>query len=141
MSKSKWFSVVLAIEFMTLTILKLEFSFIFLEVIIYLRELSQTFCGKNTIFVNLGLFGCFETFTNFYTRPWIIHINVGECYEMSILSSKLWSHIKMVWVGQSKHMDNIEGEIVKHLYYCQKKIQRMARTLKAILMHQPLWLV
>ena len=71
----------------------------------------------------------------------LIHINVGECYGMSILSTKLWSHMKMVWVEQSKHMDHIEGETVKHLYYCQKIIQRMARTLKAILMHQPLWLV
>ena len=31
------------VDFVTLTILKLEFSFIFLEFIIYLRALSQNF--------------------------------------------------------------------------------------------------
>ena len=34
---------VLNVDFMTLTILKLEFSFVFLEFIIYLRESSQNF--------------------------------------------------------------------------------------------------
>ena len=34
----------------------------------------------NTIFVNLGLFGHFETFRN--TRPCYSHINVGDYYEI-----------------------------------------------------------
>jgi hypothetical protein len=43
MLKSKWLSMSLDIDFMTLTILKLEFSFIFFEFIIYLRASSQNF--------------------------------------------------------------------------------------------------
>ena len=43
MLKSKWLSLVLDIDFMTLTILNLEFSFIFLEFIISLRASSQNF--------------------------------------------------------------------------------------------------
>ena len=41
-------SLVLDVDFMTLTILKLEFSFIFLEFVIYLRASSQN-CGKPSI--------------------------------------------------------------------------------------------
>ena len=43
MLKSKWLSMILDIDFMTLPILKMEFYFIILECIIYLRALSQNF--------------------------------------------------------------------------------------------------
>ena len=43
MLKSKWLSLILDVHFMTLTILKLESLFIFLEFTIYLRASSQNF--------------------------------------------------------------------------------------------------
>jgi hypothetical protein len=43
MLKSKWLNLVLDVDFITLTILKLEFSFIFIEFIVYLRASSQNF--------------------------------------------------------------------------------------------------
>ena len=43
MLKRKWLSLILDVDFMTLTIFKLELSFIFLEFIIYLRASSQNF--------------------------------------------------------------------------------------------------
>ena len=43
MLKCKWLSMVLDVDFMTLTILNLEFSFTFLKFIIYLRASSQNF--------------------------------------------------------------------------------------------------
>ena len=43
MLRCKWLSLVLDVDLMTLTILKLEFSFMFLEFIIYLRASSQNF--------------------------------------------------------------------------------------------------
>ena len=52
MLKSKWLSLVLDVDFMTLTILKLEFSFIFLE--FYLRASSQNFAKT----INLMWFYC-----------------------------------------------------------------------------------
>ena len=53
MLKSKWLSLVLDVDFMTLTVLKLEFSFIFLEIIIYLRASSQNFVENNQFYVIL----------------------------------------------------------------------------------------
>ena len=43
MLKSKWLSLILDVDFMTLTIFELKFSFIFLELVIYLRASSQNF--------------------------------------------------------------------------------------------------
>ena len=43
MLKSKWWSLVLDVEFMTLIILKLDFPFIFLEFVVYLRVSLQNF--------------------------------------------------------------------------------------------------
>ena len=42
-AQSKWLSLVLDIDFMTLTILKFDFSIMFLDFIIYLRVSSQNF--------------------------------------------------------------------------------------------------
>ena len=53
MLKSKWLSLVFDIDFMTLTILKLEISFIFLEFIIYLRASSQNFVENQRNFFAL----------------------------------------------------------------------------------------
>ena len=43
MFKSKWLILVLDVDFMSFTILKLKFSFIFLEFGVYLRASSQNF--------------------------------------------------------------------------------------------------
>ena len=56
MLKSKYLTLVLDIDFMTLTILKLEFSFIFLEFIIYLRASSQNFVENHQFNVILSYF-------------------------------------------------------------------------------------
>ena len=56
MLKSKWLSLVLGVGFMTLTILKLKISFIFLEFIIYLRESSQKFVENHQFYVILSYF-------------------------------------------------------------------------------------
>ena len=56
MLKSKWLIMVLYVDFMTLTILKLEFSFIFLEFIIYLRVSSQNFVKNHQFNVILSYF-------------------------------------------------------------------------------------
>ena len=47
---------VLDVDFITLTILKLEFSFIFLEFIIYLRASSQNFVENHQFNVILSYF-------------------------------------------------------------------------------------
>ena len=56
MSKSKWLSLVLDVNFMTLTIFILELSSIFLILIIYLRASSQNFVGIHQFNVNLSYF-------------------------------------------------------------------------------------
>ena len=56
MLKSKWLTMVLDIDFMTLTILMLEFSFIFIEFIIYLRAPSQNFVENHQFHVILPYF-------------------------------------------------------------------------------------
>ena len=43
MLKNKWLSLILDVDLMALPILKLEFSFKFLEFIVYLRVSSQNF--------------------------------------------------------------------------------------------------
>ena len=55
MLKNKWLSLVLDVDFMTLTILKLEF-FIFLEFIIYLRASPQNFVKNHQFNVILSYF-------------------------------------------------------------------------------------
>ena len=54
--KSKWLSLVLDVDFMTLTNLELEFSFIFLEFIIYLRATSQNFVENHQFNIILMYF-------------------------------------------------------------------------------------
>ena len=49
MLKRKCLSLVLGVDFMTLTILKLEFSFIFPEFVIYLRASSQNFVENHQL--------------------------------------------------------------------------------------------
>ena len=61
MLKSKWLSLVSDIDFMTLTILKFHFSFIFLEFIIYLRASSQKFVENYQFNVILSYFKQFLT--------------------------------------------------------------------------------
>ena len=56
MLKSKWLSLVVDIDFMNLIILKLEFSFIFLEFIIYFRASSQNFMKNHQCNVILSYF-------------------------------------------------------------------------------------
>ena len=56
MLKSKWLSLVLDVDFMTLTLLKLEFSFIFLEFIVYLRASSQNFVENHQFNIILSYF-------------------------------------------------------------------------------------
>ena len=56
MLKSKWLSLVLDVYFMTLIILNLEFSFIFLEFIIFLRASSQNFVENHHIDIILSYF-------------------------------------------------------------------------------------
>ena len=56
MLKSKWLSLVLDVDFMTLTILKLKLSFIYLEFIIYLRAPSQNVVGNHQFNVILSYF-------------------------------------------------------------------------------------
>ena len=55
MLKSNWLSLVLGVDFMTLTILKLEF-FIFLEIIIYSKASSQNFLENHQSNVILSYF-------------------------------------------------------------------------------------
>ena len=54
--EKNWLSMVLDVDFMTLTILKLVFSFIFLELIIYLRASSQDFVENHQFDVVLWYF-------------------------------------------------------------------------------------
>ena len=54
MLKSKWLSLILNVDFMTLTILKLEFFSIFLEFIMYLRASSQNFVENNNFYIILS---------------------------------------------------------------------------------------
>ena len=56
MLKRKWFGLVLDVNFMTLIILKLEFFFILLEFIIYLRASSQNFVENHELNVILSYF-------------------------------------------------------------------------------------
>ena len=56
MLKSKWLSMVLDVNFMTLIVLKLEYSYIFLESIIYLRASSQNFVENHQLNVILSHF-------------------------------------------------------------------------------------
>ena len=56
MLKSKWLSLGLEIDFMTLPILKLEFSFILCEFIIYLRASSHNFVENHRFDVILSYF-------------------------------------------------------------------------------------
>ena len=56
MFKSKWLTLVLDVGFLTLTILKLEFSSTFLEFIVYLRASSQNFVGNHQNNVMLSYF-------------------------------------------------------------------------------------
>ena len=56
MLKSKWLSLGLDIDFMTLTILKLEFSFISLEFNICLRASSQNYVENHQFNVILSYF-------------------------------------------------------------------------------------
>ena len=53
MLKSEWLTLILDVDLMTLTILKLEFSFIFLEFTIHLRASSQNFVENHQINVIL----------------------------------------------------------------------------------------
>ena len=53
MLKSKWFNLVLDIDFMTLNILKLDFFCIFLELIINMRASSQNFVENHQFNVSL----------------------------------------------------------------------------------------
>ena len=56
MLKHKWLSLVLDLDFMTLTILKLDFSFVCLEFIIYLRASSKNFVENRQLNVILSYF-------------------------------------------------------------------------------------
>ena len=56
MLKSKWLSLVLDVDFMTLASLNLEFSFIFLEFIISLRASSQNFVENHQFRLILSYF-------------------------------------------------------------------------------------
>ena len=56
MLKSKWLSLVLNVDFMTLTILKLDFFSIFLESIVFLKAMSQNLVEKPSINVILSYF-------------------------------------------------------------------------------------
>ena len=56
MLQSKWLSLVLDVDFMPLTILKLEFSFIFFEFIIYLMASSQNFMENYQFNIILSCF-------------------------------------------------------------------------------------
>jgi len=56
MLKSKWLNLVLDVDFMTLNILKLEISFIFLEFITYLMASSQNFVENHQFNVILTYF-------------------------------------------------------------------------------------
>ena len=56
MLKSKWLSLILSVNFMTLAILKLESSFIFLEFTIYLRATSHDFVENHQFNVILSYF-------------------------------------------------------------------------------------
>ena len=67
MLKSKWLSLVLNVNFMTLTILKLEFSSIFLESIMYLRASSQNFVE------NHHLMYFYHILNKFWTNHWCDH--------------------------------------------------------------------
>ena len=76
MLKSKWLSMVLDVDFMTLTILKLEFSFIFFEFIIYLRASSQSFYENHQFNVFLLYFKYNldnHLFNIVVARWWCIH--------------------------------------------------------------------
>ena len=54
--RSKWLSLNLDVDFMTLTISKLDFSFIFLEFIIYSRAPSHNFVKNHQLNVILSYF-------------------------------------------------------------------------------------
>ena len=56
----KWLSLVLEVDFMTLTVLKLDFLiYIFLEFIIYLRASSQNFVENHQLNVNYHILNNF----------------------------------------------------------------------------------
>ena len=56
MLKSKWLSMLLDVDFMTLTISKLEFSFIFLVFIVYLRASLWNFVENHQFYVILSYY-------------------------------------------------------------------------------------
>ena len=60
MLRSKWLSLVLDVTFMTFTILKLKFSFVFLEFIIYLRASSQNIEENHQFKCNLSYIHLFN---------------------------------------------------------------------------------
>ena len=76
MIKSKWLSLVLDVDFLTLIILKLEFSFIFLEFVIYLRASSQNL-WKPLIFSNF-----FVLQTNFRQTLVQYHLLANHLYRL-----------------------------------------------------------
>ena len=83
MLKSKWLSLVLDIDFMTLTILKLEFSFIFLEFVIYLRASWQDFVG-------IPLFLCFL----FYFEQ----ILDNHLFDITYFAQHLLKYVEFSWI-------------------------------------------
>ena len=98
MLKSKWLGMVLDVDFMTLTILKLEFSFVFLEFIVYFEGIITKSCEKPLIYYYLRsnkmlqklIYSIFvflsSKFSKFYVFIFIFRIIFGRtCYGAMVL--------------------------------------------------------